>query len=441
MPLSTVKIHELNPRGATALSLSDEVPVWRTSDSKTIRVPLNDLLDFFTTGGVSTSHAPVSWGGMIQYVVPAGTPAGATVASIPSLAGKDFVLLRGFGKWMEPLNADNSNASTADFDVLDAGGFQLLKAGDALHPGEEFVLVLFSLIGTSSGSGGSTSTSAPAFIKGKKSVSTNTTLDPLNDLNKVIQLRGGATQITLTLPDIADCPEGTTIPIEADITNSKQNIVSAKSGQLIYMLGTSRASLIVAPGEVLWLFRDTDGWYVINDFYRNYLEIGNPVARYKAGVNELVCNGQLVSRADYPRLWEWVQSLGSSLVSDATWSSGPQTVAGRSVPQPYVGCFSTGDGSTTFRVPNLLNSALRGLKTESGSDTERYFNGPGGFQLNEVKSHQHDLPNEGPVGTDRQSLVTNPNADEGFNGANLSAAYGGAETRMDNVGVLWCLRT
>lgn len=60
-------------------------------------------------------------------------------------------------------------------------------------------------------------------------------------------------------------------------------------------------------------------------------------------------DGSLLARAGtYARLWSFAQSYGL-LTSEATWATG------------YYGYFSTGDGSTNFRIPMLSNVFIRAL--------------------------------------------------------------------------------
>ena len=61
----------------------------------------------------------------------------------------------------------------------------------------------------------------------------------------------------------------------------------------------------------------------------------------------LALNGQEVNRADYPNLWEWVQQQVGFLVEEGEWQSISSAHNGN------VGKYSVGDGSTTFRLPNL----------------------------------------------------------------------------------------
>lgn len=63
------------------------------------------------------------------------------------------------------------------------------------------------------------------------------------------------------------------------------------------------------------------------------------------GVLPLV--GQLVSRALYPSLWEWVQTQNGFLLEESAWQSKASTNNGN---VPY---YSKGDGNSTFRLPSL----------------------------------------------------------------------------------------
>lgn len=64
--------------------------------------------------------------------------------------------------------------------------------------------------------------------------------------------------------------------------------------------------------------------------------------------NTLLCNGQIVSRTQYVRLWDYVSNLDTSMrVTDANWNNASLNNKGR---------FSTGNGTSTFRVPDLTDS-------------------------------------------------------------------------------------
>ncbi|RQS11271.1 phage tail protein [Burkholderia sp. Bp9002] len=81
-----------------------------------------------------------------------------------------------------------------------------------------------------------------------------------------------------------------------------------------------------------------------------------PRASVRAGFLKL--NGAVVKRSDYPALWAYVQASGA-LVSEADWGKGRW------------GCFGMGDGSTTFRLPELRGEFIRCWDDGRGVDSNR----------------------------------------------------------------------
>lgn len=84
----------------------------------------------------------------------------------------------------------------------------------------------------------------------------------------------------------------------------------------------------------------------------------------------LLCNGQLVSRTTYAALWAFANASGN-IVADGSWSAGK---------------FSTGDGSTTFRLPQYGGYFLRTLDNGNGIDPSRTI---GTTQASTNLSHNH----------------------------------------------------
>lgn len=410
------------------LALNIRVPLGIIDSNKTGYTTIGDLVQFVGSGG-GASYTPVYTGGKIIYDVPLSA-AGGQIAAIPSLAGRDFTL----DKEGYPLKPG------VDFDILAAGGFKLLKAGDLLIQNQRFQLDVFSLQGTST----PTNTGGGTFITGVVEVVANKAIDPLNEIGKLFQVRANTSAITIALPDITDVDDNSIVPIETIISNTKPCTINTSASQLIYMNDTSYSSLRLHPGEVIWLFRGEDGWYVINDFGRTYDGIGEINSKYKVGRNELLCKGQLVNRADYPRLWEYAQTLGGSIVTEELWNTATATTtSGKTVKSPYKGCFSVGDGSTNFRLPDLMNAFLRGVKSETGTDAERLLNKPGAYQDDLVGSHAHTIPSRdfsNAPGTSGPDLTGNNG------GATDSRTVGELdpivylETRPRNAGVLWTIK-
>lgn len=428
-PLSTVKINELNPLTVgLELDNADKLPIYIASENKTKRVSLQELSNFLITGGGGGSHPPAIVGGEYIYIVPLLAD-GTQNAYIPSLAGLEFTLERG-GMPLIALLPDLSNVAVAEYEILTLGGFKLLQSGDVLATDERFKLMIYSLISTTPGT-----TPAAAFIRGKKVIGASTPLDPVDDINKIIQIRGADDYITVTIPDLSGIEANGLYVLDASIGQNKPVTVNTTGGQYIYFNKTGKTTIYMMPGEVCWLYRDTDGFYIINDFADHYIGLGNPVAAYKKGLNQLVFNGDELLRADHPRLWEELQTFGSSLVDKSIWETATETLSGRTIERPYRGCWHRGDGSTTFGVPDLMNTFIRGLLSEVGSDSERILNKAGGYQDDMLKAHDHTIhqgnsfTGSGGGGTVGRGSVA-PNIFQ-------TDSFGGIETRPGNVGMLW----
>ncbi|WP_338862894.1 hypothetical protein IHE31_08395 [Mycetohabitans rhizoxinica] len=82
--------------------------------------------------------------------------------------------------------------------------------------------------------------------------------------------------------------------------------------------------------------------------------------------------GVLIQRDDYPQLWTYAQTCGA-LVSEDEWPYHP-------------GCFSTGDGKTTFRIPEVRGEHLRFWDDGRGVDPGR---GIGTWQDSQNRRHAH----------------------------------------------------
>lgn len=87
----------------------------------------------------------------------------------------------------------------------------------------------------------------------------------------------------------------------------------------------------------------------------------------------LKANGALLSRAAYPVLWAYAQASGNMAVSDGAWQSGQ---------------FSPGNGTTTFRIPDLRGYHLRAYDDGRGIDSGRVL---GSVQSDLLGSHTHGI--------------------------------------------------
>jgi microcystin-dependent protein len=90
----------------------------------------------------------------------------------------------------------------------------------------------------------------------------------------------------------------------------------------------------------------------------------------------LKLNGALVSRASYPALWTFA-TLSGNLQTDANW-----------VANAMYGAFSSGDGSTTFRLPDV-RGYFRRSAADDATGSQDYGRATGSFQNQSVANHIH----------------------------------------------------
>lgn len=139
----------------------------------------------------------------------------------------------------------------------------------------------------------------------------------------------------------------------------------------------------------------------------------------------LELKGQLVSRTTFAALWAAAQA-GGLFVADATWLAGGVD-----------GSFSTGDTTTTFRLPDFRGYFLRGWDDGRGVDAGRVS---GTNQTDAVGPHTH------ATATASVSVVanssTNPYSGTGANSTGaVNSGLTAAENRPKNITVLFCIKT
>lgn len=452
----TVRVPEL-PDATLPLQDTDLMVIYQEGGNKTTKADIAIIRDYIVTGGNPAAITPIINGADVEIKITAGM-ADKSRVNVPILANKMFRLKRrGFDQLL-----------VEEYDIIPSGGFEL-NPKDAngkvvddndpnaipqlVHDGEVFIATVFDWeVGAGGGNnpGGTTS-----LFDGLISLNTTTQLSTMHR-NKLLQVAGGANSLVITLEDIADSPANSIVCITTVISNTKQNKVAAKAGQKIYYNNTSNDYIWLGISEVLWMYRGDDGWYVIGQL-QGVDNVGDEEWGRKQKTNMLVAKGQEVLRADYPRLWEWVQSLGNALVDDATWHSSvsiPNAATGtRTNYNPYHGCYSYGSGGltgTTFRLPDFQEKSIRGLNNAGSSDSQRSFNNPGGTQYDTNRAHGHTWKNSQGVRIDTNDgrdayvytdVITNRGKNlVTLNTDVLTVSGGGFESRPYNIGMLRLIR-
>lgn len=423
--IETVRINEL-PVNETPLSLGDALPLYVASLNKTKQIPLSVLRSFLISG-TEQQVQPQPVGNSI--VVTAGdTQHNSKRFDIPSVAGQVFILRRGFVGTLD---------MGVDYNVLESGGFVLLGQDDIIQKGEKFELQLAVQVSNSTNSGSGT------IINGELPVSSNIILNQANHLRRIIRLRPTANGLLVRLPKVEEYPDNEVLFIEQIINAPFESTLQTQAGQNIYFNGQSLQDLHLRQGESILLQRASSGWFVLWASPSMY-DTGEISFGYKVRDNEIQCVGQELLRSMYPRLWKWVQTLANSLVDDATWLTATVTLGGKTVPFPYRSCFSSGNGTTTFRLPDLRDLSPRVLKTYTGTDPERFHNFPGGYQHDELLQHDHEIQvwgqkRGGGNDPDDQAAAKGQASGSGFGSAGTwvtEESEGGTETRMKNFGVI-----
>lgn len=145
-------------------------------------------------------------------------------------------------------------------------------------------------------------------------------------------------------------------------------------------------------------------------------------------------DGQLLNRADYPDAWAAIVANKVPVtVSDADWVNNTN----------FRGCFSPGDGSTTFRVPdyNGKTAGSIGAVFQRGDGLNSAGTG-GHIQTDSIRAHSHGIParwDAANAATDTNNLAYASSASTG-GGTLQTATSSGTETRPVAVTGCWAVK-
>lgn len=285
-------------------------------------------------------------------------------------------------------------------DDTNADGWVLLAAGDLVGDGEKFVIhFLPQLSATSTASSGT-------FISGTQRLTSNTVLDN-TAVGQAFLLQGGGGFIGITLPDIATVADNEPIffnsaggsHVNAGLTCFSGQQLEWYNNQTLLGSNTRASALFLGQCEngyvykftypdasTRWIVFGCEGALLTGEFIYDYSKIP---------LNTVFANGQLLSRANYPRLWAWVQNLESGLlIADSAYNN-TTTVNGVTY-QSNWGRYTVGDGSTTFRLPTLwkygylrFKSGVAGSGNPAGLAAD--------FDAQQVGIHDHATHGKGGI--------------------------------------------
>lgn len=147
----------------------------------------------------------------------------------------------------------------------------------------------------------------------------------------------------------------------------------------------------------------------ILDFWKGLSGAVLPYAGPTAPEGWLLCAGQTVSRETYAGLFA---AIGTT--------------------------YGAGNGSTTFRLPDLRGEFIRGLDGGRGVDSGR---GLGTSQAQAIQQHDHQITPNAYFATDQRFVAGNYAGVYQLTGAEQRTLYGGGpETRPRNVALNYIIK-
>lgn len=245
------------------------------------------------------------------------------------------------------------------------GTIILLAAGVTYQSGQKMVVHFQPQV----------SASAPVYsgISAGSIVAISTVLTN-SSANQAIYCQGSGGSFIITLPGLSTMTDYQ--PIEFYSAGGNHiNVKLLCGGADNIQWNVLRTNIILGQAEQITLYKANGVWNVKNPS-PNIKMVGEILYRYSnVEFPNLLANGTIISRVTYSRLWDYVSGLpASAVVAEAIWTN--TSVANGITYFINKGKFSSGDGSTTFRIPVLYGvgflKAVDGVLRLAGSlETEQ----------------------------------------------------------------------
>lgn len=264
------------------------------------------------------------------------------------------------------------------------------------------------------------------------------------DKGKQFIIASDTSTIVITLPEIGSVAANRLFLFTSEGGNHKNAVIEVEGGssEKIDWNGP-QTEVILGQCEHIWLYKWVDpldennfSWKVCNASDR-ILQVGEVFYydRHLDLLNAVFADGSLLDRDVYPRLWNYIQSLDASmLVSDATWNSA----------FTETGKYSTGDGSTTFRMRLIQSGFLRGVDgvvRKAGSFEE------GSVDIDDIDIEIREGTGGGTTGSILNSGFSGQDSptdwlsnDTGAGPKYIRLSSAGTETRPNNIGAYLLIR-
>jgi hypothetical protein len=247
------------------------------------------------------------------------------------------------------------------------------------------------------------------------------------DIGKVFLLKGQNDTLTVTLPSINLMPENRHFAFVSEGGSHKVAIIMAAGSDTIEFAGI-RNNIYLGQSERIWIYAKGGVW-IVSIASGSFDRVGEVFMSYDDSVlNALPLDGRVLDRVVYARLWEWVQTLDvSMIVTDTNWSNPALNNYGR---------FSFGDGSTTFRIPQMH---APGFVRAVNSATRK----AGSYEAGMVGPHTHPSPykkNDSRGGDQLNTVYDGNDGGPYSNASAIPADPTAIENRPANIGIYFMIR-
>lgn len=348
--------------------------------------------------------------------------AGATQQADPLLNGADYYLFQvGIGFLKKGDDWQNDVAG---------GGWRLLSK--TVTDGEIYMAVYKPQVSNILAS----PDAVARFVSGIVELTTSTVIGASN-YRKLIVLKGS--EFT-TLPLASAYPKGVALFIASDDGPRKQSTVQTQGSDVIKANSANINKVYLGQREFVVFITDNVNWYIQSCSPAIFDQPSLRQAWFfdTLSLNQLPATGGLYNRADYPRAWANLLRLQTAqpgvLLNEASWALNKTF-------------FGSGNGTTTFRVPDMRGYFTRGMDLGANVDADRNASGIGSksatAQGQSFQAHTHILTMQDS--TDNLSgtgyvATTGTAAGPGYSlNHTLNSTVGGTETRPINVAVYYLI--
>lgn len=344
------------------------IKLWESADTTPTGVVRNSLSQSVNN---NTSTITLKMDEYLEADVTTGLTSGTTSYSNTDWAGWEYSIERvGMGT-MKPVT---SAGTDPNYSVNPAGGFDLIQADDTFQPNEKFVVRFTPQVTT-----GPSETGTPSSIFASGKIITNNTTLTSADSGQALLLQSETNKLTVTMPLLSSVADFTFFYFFSN-GGSHINAVIAANGTDKFTYNGDQSQIVLGQCEIARVYKAFGKWNIENEL-TGVNKVGEILFSYSNSIiNTLSFDGLLKNRDVYVRGWSFIQTL-SSIVNDTTWTSGFITVDGQDI-YANKGFFSTGDGSTTFRMPLLTDQMLKG-----SDGVSRII---GSLELDQMLSHEHE---------------------------------------------------